>query len=317
MTTHLRARAAQAVGLLALVAGGIAVAPGVALAADPKVSVNGVSPSNVLSGGKVTLTYRVSNGGGLGGGDQNGDPITVKFNLPGGTQCGDCGQQVTLAGGQSQTFSAHLTMPQVGAGQRQTFTVTLTASSGNDQSDPAQAQITVQGPDKPQSVRAITGKVKDTNGKGVSGARVGAQDSTGKTFSATTNGNGSFSILATDANPIAPGNIQVGAGKDGFGDGAVVSVTGEAGRTVNVNLTLKPLQASSSASASATPSNSAGASLDPGAVLDTGGPPVPPSTCTATLRRSGPVRTAAPAPCCSSSSAACSWRPVWAPSCWC
>jgi hypothetical protein len=277
VTTHLKARAAQAVGLLALVVGGIAVAPGVALAAQPNVSVDRTSPSNVLSGGKVTVTYHVTAGLGGGGGDQNGDSITVKFNLPSGVQCGDCGQQVTLQPTKSQTFAAHLTMPQVGAGQNQTFTVTITATSSNDQSNPASTttQVTVQGPDKPQSVRAITGKVKDTSGKGVAGARVGAQDSAGKTFSSTTTGNGSFSILATDSNPIAPGSIQVGAGKDGYADGAVVSVQGSAGKTVSVNLTLKALQATTSPSASATPSASAGASLDPGSVLDTDAPAGP------------------------------------------
>jgi hypothetical protein len=245
--------------------------PGAALAAAPTVTVNGVSPSNVLSGGKVTLQYTVANNnGGLGGGnDQN--TATVDFGLPGGVQCSDCGQQhqVTIAPGQNQSFTVHLTMPQVGAGQSSKFTVTVTATIGNEKGSD-QGQVTVQGPDKPQSVRAITGTVKDTAGKGVSGARVGAQDSTGKSFSTVTTGSGTFSILSNDANPIAPGNIQVGAGKDGFGDGTVVSVQGEAGKTVKVTLVLKPLQASASASASASPSASTGSSLDPGSVLDTG-----------------------------------------------
>ncbi|MEV6842159.1 carboxypeptidase-like regulatory domain-containing protein [Actinoplanes sp. NPDC051411] len=277
MTTHLRARAAQAVGLLALVVGGIAVAPGVALANAPNVQVNGVSPDNVLSGGKVTLQYTVTNNnGGLGGGnDQNS--LTVDFGLPSGVQCSDCGQQhqVNIAPGQNQTFTVHLTMPQVGAGQSQKLSVTVTASFGKE-ANTDQGQVTVQGPDKPQSVRAITGKVKDTAGKGVSGATVAAQDSAGKPFQTTTTGSGSFSILSSDANPITPGRIQVGAGKNGFADGTYVSVQGEAGKTVNVTLVLKPEAASSaSASASATPTPSDGGSLDPGSILDTNAPAGP------------------------------------------
>jgi hypothetical protein len=278
VTTHLRARTAQAVGLLALVAGGIAVAPGVALATPPTVTVNGASPSNVLSGGKVTLQYTLTNNnGGLGGGnDQNG--ADVSFGLPSGAQCSDCGQQQhvnNLQPNQPQTFTIHLTMPSVGAGQSQKLTVSVTASIGGEKGTD-QGQITVQGPDKPQSVRAITGKVKDTAGKGVSGATVAAQDSAGRPFQTTTTGSGSFSILASDNNPITPGRIQVGAGKDGFADGTYVSVQGEAGKTVNVTLVLKPESvASTSASASTTPSPSDGGSLDPGSILNTNAPAGP------------------------------------------
>jgi hypothetical protein len=277
VTTHLRARAAQAVGLLALVVGGLAVTPGAALAAQPTVDISSFNPNNVLSGGTVTINYTVTNTnqGGIGGGGDNQANSKVRIDFS-GAQCAanDCGQNVTIQPGASQNFVSHVKMPQVNAGQTQQVTVSVTATINGERSNPDSAQITVQGPDKPQSVRAITGKVKDTGGKGVPAARVGAQDSTGKTFQTTTNASGAFSILSNDANPIAPGNIQVGAGKDGFGDGAVVSVQGEAGKTVNVSLTLKPLQASASASASATPSASS-ASIDPGSVLNTDAPTGP------------------------------------------
>jgi hypothetical protein len=258
------------------VVGGLAVTPGAALAAQPTVDISSFNPNNVLSGGTVTINYTVTNNNqnGIGGGDNDqAKKVRIDFS---GAQCAanDCGQNVTIQPGASQPFVSHVKMPQVGAGQTQQVTVSITATINGERSNPDTAQITVQGPDKPQSVRAITGKVKDTGGKGVAAARVGAQDSAGKTFQTVTNASGAFSILSNDANPIAPGNIQVGAGKDGFGDGAVVSVQGEAGKTVNVTLTLKPLQASASASASATPTASS-ASIDPGSVLDTDAPTGP------------------------------------------
>ncbi|MFI6076807.1 carboxypeptidase regulatory-like domain-containing protein [Actinoplanes sp. NPDC051343] len=278
MTTHLRARAAQAVGFLALVVGGIAVAPAIALAATPPtVVVTGEQPNNVLSGGTVAISYRVTNNnpaGGIGGGNDKDSTVQIDFS---GAQCAanDCGQNLQIQPGATQNFTSHVKMPQVGAGQTQQVTVSITATSNGAKSSPGQATITVTGPDKPQSVRAITGKVTDTGGKGISGARIGAQDSSGKTFQAVSNGSGSFSILSSDSNPIAPGNITVGAGKDGFGDNSVVNVTGEAGKTVKVTLVLKATTASASSSPSASPSVSAGSSLDPGSVLDTGAPAGP------------------------------------------
>jgi hypothetical protein len=284
VTTHLRAWAAQAGALLALVVGGVAAAPAVALAAPPGVQITNLSPTDVLAGGQVQLQYTVANNSGAGGGGGGGGGNGANIKVTGMSCNGDCSQVTQIDPGGNKQFNAKLTAPQVAAGATQTVTVTISVTIGNDQNT-AQQQVTVRGPDKPQTVTAITGKVKDADGKSISGAAVGARDSAGSTFSATTNGSGSFSINSSDSHPIAPGSITVAAGKSGY-ENANVEVTGVAGRTVNVPLTLKLTAATTSASPSASASDVPSA---PAAALDTNVPSqlaVLPSDDTATKKAS-------------------------------
>jgi hypothetical protein len=259
VTTHLRARTAQAGALLALIVGGVAAAPAVALAAPSSAAISGfsLSPTDVLAGGQIQLQYTVTNNS---GGQSN--QATIKVT---GMSCsGDCSQVIEIDN--SKQFSAKLTAPQVAAGATQNVTVNVSVTIGNDPNGAQQqAQVTVRGPDKPQTVTAITGKVKGSDGKAISGAAVAARDSSGNTFQATTNGSGAFSINSSDNHPIAPGDIAVAAGKTGYVS-TNVDVQGVAGKSVNVPLTLK-LDA---ATASASPSVSASVEPSaPGAALDT------------------------------------------------
>jgi hypothetical protein len=260
VTTHLRGRAAQAGALLAVVVGGIAVAPAVALAAPPDVEITSL-PTDVLSGGSVTLKYRVTNNSddeNPGGGGAQRRLANIQIS---GMDCAQrpCSQIAEVS--EREEFTAQLKAPEVQAGQKRDVQIQINVRINNESGQPATSTVTVKGPDKPQSVRQITGKVKDQDGKGISNASVGIQDSQGNRLQGQTNGSGGYSITSTDSKPIAPGDISVGAGKDGY-DPASVKVQGEAGRTVNVSLTLKEIASTASPSASASASASAEASED-------------------------------------------------------
>jgi hypothetical protein len=266
VTTHLRTRAAQAGALLAVVAGGIAVAPAVALADPPQVQITSL-PTDVLSGSSVTMQYTVR-AAGNGGGQGDGGKVSVNIQVSGdGIKCkSGCGQ-ISQVDGNGSSFNAQLTAPTVNPGDTKTANITITATvQGEDPATTSQA-VNVKGPDKPQTVTSVSGKVKDQNGKAIAGASVAMKDSSGTPFAATTNGSGGYSFNSSDSKPIAPGTITVGALKDGY-DTATVQVQATAGKSVNVPLTLKLLEATASASPSASASTSASAEATEEATTD-------------------------------------------------
>ena len=250
MTTHLRARVAQAGALLAVVAGGIAVAPAVALGSAPDVQITSL-PTEVPSGSSLTMKYTVRDTN-----TDGGPTATAEIKVSGMTCSGVCGQieQVDTAG---KSFTAQLTAPTVAAGATESVTIQITAEINGEAKDTSQT-VTVQGPDKPTTVTQISGKVKDQDGKAVSGASVAMQDSQGHTYEATSNGSGGYSFNSSDSKPIAPGNISVGALKNGY-ETATVQIQAAAGRSVTVALTLKEEEVAPPA----TPSASASATAEP------------------------------------------------------
>ncbi len=270
VTAQLRARAIQAGAVLALVGGMLAVASAPALAADPAVQIS-VASRDVQSGATFDLSYTVTNNN-----DQPG-VFVVTLTLNGFTcVSGDCGPQAPIGGhNTSQPFKATLKAPAVAAGQNQTIPVSVGARSAANPNDSAQdnVQFTVHGADKPQSVRQVSGRVKDDNGKAVTGATVGMLDSQNHRFSGTTNDEGRFQFTATDQTPIAPGALSVGATKEGFKP-VTVNVQGAVDKTVTVPLTLTAAAASPSATPSATASPTAAADdATPPATADATPPP--------------------------------------------
>lgn len=245
VTTHLRARAAQAGALLALVGGIITATASPVLAAGPSVVIDNAD-NQVESGGSATVEFTVSNTDDLDVPGQNSLAVNVNG---GGMACkSGCGSNGTLNAGDDRSFKTTLTAPEVNAGQTRTFTVKVNATLGG-KSASANATIAVRGPDKPKSVRQVSGKVRDDKGKTVSGAQVIMKDTAGHQYDTTSNGDGGFAFNSSDSKPIAVGTISVGAGKDGFNP-AAVNVQGAAGKTVTVTLTL----ASTTVTPSATPS---------------------------------------------------------------
>jgi hypothetical protein len=273
VTTHLRGRLAQAGALLAVVACGIAVAPAVALASPPDVEITSL-PTDVLASGSLTMKYTVTYKP-----DDPTDTGSVNANIKvSGMACsGNC-SQITQVDAAGTSFTASLTAPAVDAGTTKTVTVQISVTIKGESNSTSQA-ITVQGPDKPQTVTQISGKVKDQDGKALSGAAVAMQDSANRKYNATTNGSGGYSFIASDANPIAPGSITVGAVKDGY-DGATVTVQAAAGRSVTVPLILKAAASTTTApSASASVSAPASAeAIDPATDAPTTDAPTTEST---------------------------------------
>ena len=276
VTTHLRGRVVQAGAFLALAIGGLAVAPAIALAAapgDPSVQIQDVAPTSVASGGKVTMHYTVTNGNLLDT-DQNGADIKVT-----GMDC-NCDQFVTINKGDSKQFTAQLTAPTVPDGETQQVQIQVRVTINNRTASASSPTVTIKGNDKPKTVRQISGKVKDQDGKAISGARVVMQDSAGNQYDTISNNSGSYTFTSNDGQPIVPGKITVGAGKEGF-EARSVEVQGSADRTVNVPLTLKAT-VTASPSASESPSASASVSPPPADVLQTAAPAAPAASVAAT-----------------------------------
>ena len=227
----------------------LAVASSPAQASPPNVAVN--VANNLPSGGTTTLRYTVTNTNPNVPGAPNQANITLSLN---GLRCtGECGRGVPIPAGQSRDFTAQLTAPQVASGQTQSVQLQIRAEIGNE-ADNQQQTITVRGADKPQTVRQVTGRVKDVDGKPVPGANVGVQDSQNHKQITISNNDGRFQFTSTDAQPILAGNISVAVIKDGYKSQSV-SVQGGVGKTINVPLTLEPTEA-----AAATPSPTAAAS---------------------------------------------------------
>jgi hypothetical protein len=255
---------AQAGALLAVVLGGIVVAPAVALADDPEVQITSL-PTDVVSGGTVKVGFKVRNT------NQNGPnqiPANIQVN---GMSCADpvC-NQIAQISSDGTDFSFNLKAPNVDAGSTKSVRITVSATVNGNETGSNSQSVNVKGPDKPQTVTSISGKVKGSDGKAISGAAVAMKDSGGHAYETTTNGGGGYSFNSSDSQPITPGNISVGALKEGF-TAATVQIQAAAGKSVNVPLTLKSVEAT----ASATPSASTSVAASSEALDDETAAPLP------------------------------------------
>ncbi|MFC7535272.1 carboxypeptidase-like regulatory domain-containing protein [Actinoplanes sp. GCM10030250] len=202
------------------------------------------------------MQYTVSNPGPDGGeGEQGNNRASIRVT---GMRCtgGDCSPVREIQ--QSENFSATLTAPDVNAGESRSVTITVTATLNNETAT-ATETVTVKGPDAPQTVRQVSGRIKSSDGDRLSGVDVAMTDSAGHQYRTQTNGEGLYAFTSSDNQPIAPGNITVGAVKDGF-QAKTVNVQGSAGRSATAQITLKKL---ASESPSASPSASVSASATP------------------------------------------------------
>jgi hypothetical protein len=258
--------------LLALVGGLLAVAPSPAMAAKPEVSIDNVS-TDIASGATTRLQYTVTRSNQVDA--TSGLQIAVAVNGNGMSCASECNGLVNPKPGEGVTRHAQLTAPQVDPGQTKSITIQITATVGIDTVTSTQ-QVTVHGSDKPQTVRQISGRVKDGAGKAIVGANVGIRDSTNRQYETISNADGGYAFTASDGSPIAVGSIIVGAAKDGF-RAVTVTVQGGAGKSINVPLTMTSLTASASASPSATASAS-GLPTDEATDVPTDGPTVASTT---------------------------------------
>lgn len=240
---------------MALVGGALVVAASPAQAAPPTVDITDLAPTNIGPGDRTTLRYTISNANP----DVPGQSDNVRIQVDGGgMNCGgDCSRTTQIRPGETREFTANLTAPGVDAGDTKSLQVQVTATLNNENASAAET-VTVRGPEKPQQVRQISGKVRDTDGKAVSGAQVAMQDSADHRYETTTNGDGLYSFTSSDDKPISPGAVSIAAIKDGFKP-ASKNVQASAGKSVNAPLVL----ASNAVTPSPTPSATEEASAAP------------------------------------------------------
>ena len=225
------------------------------MALAPGVRIDSLSSGDLPSGGKATLKYTISNRN-LATPGAEAEPVNVVINANGMSCSGQCNFDDSIEPGKSKSFSATLTAPNVDAGQTKNIQVQINAKIGDDGGS-ASRDITVRGADKPRTVRQVSGKVRDQEGKAVSGANVGLLDSQGHKFDALTNGDGGYSFTSSDTNPISTGTLTLGAAKQGY-QTVTVKANGGNGKNLNVPMTLK-----STTPTSTSPSPSASVSSSP------------------------------------------------------
>ncbi|GAA2512994.1 carboxypeptidase regulatory-like domain-containing protein [Pilimelia columellifera] len=220
--------------------------PARAQAAEPQIELTvDVDSVELRSGGQANVSYEVANNGTMFVGQVG---IRTGDNL----RCsGQCGRFLTLDSGERQTFSAKITAGDVPAGERRRTGIAI--SAGNARRD---VQMEVVGPDRPQSVGQISGRVAHADsGNGVAGALVKGQDSVGNFLTVETDGEGRYWLRPRNDRPLYAGQIVLTA------SAATFTTTRQTIRIApredrrDVRLTLRPqAQSSPSPSPSAQPS---------------------------------------------------------------
>jgi hypothetical protein len=261
VTTHLRGRACQAGAFLAVIGGLLVVAPAPAQAAAPSVRITNISNANLQSGQRTSVTYEVTNNNPES--DNAVISIAVSSSQSELTCSGDRCNFTTdeIKPGPPQKFTVEMVAGQMQSGASKNAEVVVRATV-DGVSKTASQGVTIRGDNKSPTVREIKGKVRDNQGKPVSGAEVGIQDSAGHRYVTTTNGGGNYKFTSSDERPIAPGQITLGARKDGF-EIATKNVNVAAGQAASVDLALQLIGPSASATPSASPTASSEVTAEP------------------------------------------------------
>ncbi|MFY1705366.1 carboxypeptidase regulatory-like domain-containing protein [Micromonospora sp. WMMA1923] len=217
MSTHRRAWKRAGV-VVALVTGALVAVPATpAMAVDVSVSPGSV---NLQAGGQATLTVQLS-------GD-DGETATISVNgLPNGVSCANGCGEVTLGGGAA---TQQVVLRAAGNAPNGNANATVAAQGSETGGGQGRVQVRVQGrpetetppPPEPeptqeevQTVRAVSGKVTvEANGDAVANANVLLLDSNGRRHETTSDGNGNFRFSGSTQNPIAPGQLQLGASRE-------------------------------------------------------------------------------------------------------
>lgn len=244
MTTRLRARWARASALIALTVGTLAVSAAPVVGAPAPISILSVSAENVKPSDKVRVQFRVTN---TGSGAE-----TAIVVVGGGLQCTTgCRAEPNLKRGESQDFQATVVAPQVSAGETLGLNISVAVRLGG-QNSYAYRMVYIHGPgasqpgagapqpdaDKPPlEVDGVSGLVRDTSGKAISGVALTVRDSAGHENRTTSDRSGRFSIRSGAGRTIVAGRITVAAALDGYRS-TRTTVQGSAGDTVSVRLTL-------------------------------------------------------------------------------
>ncbi|MFD0817508.1 carboxypeptidase-like regulatory domain-containing protein, partial [Micromonospora zhanjiangensis] len=243
MTTHRHAWLQRAGVVVALATSALLALPAVAASAQPRIDV---SPGSVTlqAGSDATVTVRINGSAGDG-------PVTISLTgLPNGVSCASgCGTVPPNVGTTTQLLTLKAAANAPDANSR----VTVRAEANPGGPDTGDFTLIVKGaaPPEAQTVKEVSGRVVDAaTGDPVADADVGLQDSAGHNYPARTNSNGAYRFTGSSGQPIAPGQIRIGAAKGNVTNTKTVSAN--AGQVLNnQKITLKLTAATPSATPSA------------------------------------------------------------------
>ncbi|MEU8236327.1 carboxypeptidase-like regulatory domain-containing protein [Actinoplanes sp. NPDC048967] len=254
--TSSRTRLIRAAAPVALAGAMLAGYAAPATAAPPAIRILRVSSESVPSGGTVQVRFQATNN------NQRTEKVFVAVS--GGLRCtAGCAAAPDLGPGKSRTFEATVVAPKVGPGQESGRNLAVSVRIGT-QTAFDHKMIIVRGGNTPPSsaaVSRVTGRVRDADGKAITGASLTVRDSAGHEYRTTSDGKGRFSVKASDSKPIAAGSITVVADKDGY-RAARATVPGTA-RGVTVRLVLAALPTPTRTSPSPTAAQSTPAAEKP------------------------------------------------------
>ncbi|MEU8817543.1 carboxypeptidase-like regulatory domain-containing protein [Actinoplanes sp. NPDC048796] len=237
MTARRHTRTAMAAAFIALTGGTLAVSAAPATAAPAPISILSVSAENVQPGAKVRVRFRVTNTGSRA--------ETAIVVVGGGLPCATgCRAEPNLKAGQSQDFQATVVAPPVSPGETSGLNISVAVRLGGQNSYDYK-MVYVGGtsaPEKPSMVDAVSGRVRDAEGKALRGVALTVRDSAGHEYRATSDRNGRFSVKSSTGKAIAKGRITVVGARDGYRTGRT-TVQGAAGETASVRLTLAAVAA--------------------------------------------------------------------------
>jgi hypothetical protein len=243
VTTPVRTRWARAVVLIALTSGMAAVSATPSMAAPAPIRILSVSAENVEPGDTVRVKFRVTNTG-----SATEAAIVV---VGGGLKCATgCRAEPSLKAGQSKNLEATVVAPAASPGEISGLNISVAVRLGGQNSyDFTMVYVHGSGASSPgtsapaaEKVDGVSGRVRDADGKAVSGVALTIRDSAGHEYRATSDRSGRFSIKGTAAEPIAEGTITVVAARDGYRTERT-TVRGRAGATATVRVTLEAVAA--------------------------------------------------------------------------
>ncbi|HTF12049.1 MAG TPA: carboxypeptidase-like regulatory domain-containing protein [Asanoa sp.] len=217
------------------------------------MSIISFSNGTLSPGQSATVRFRVTNTN-PGNAEQT---ATIKVSSSfGELSCVDgCDSDEQVSPNDPQVFEARLTAGNVADGQSKSGQVIVQATI-NGEGGQATRNVTVRGkqvqaPPPVQTIKSISGKVTSQgDGKGVSGAYVALSDGASKLHETLANASGNFTFSGTAQDPIAPGQITIGASKDDKRNTKTVNLN--AGQSANGVVIQLPL-AAAEPSVSATP----------------------------------------------------------------
>ncbi|MEU4563642.1 carboxypeptidase regulatory-like domain-containing protein [Actinoplanes sp. NPDC023936] len=273
----MRSRGSRAAAAVALAATALSVSAAPAAGAPTPVRILSVSAENVKPGQTVRLRFRVTNTGNAA--------ETAIVVIGGGLRCTTgCRTEPNLKSGESRDFATTLVAPDANPGETTGLNISVGVRLGG-QNSYAHQGISVHGSGtstpsskKPSSeVSRVSGRVRDSAGKAVAGAKVIVRDSAGHEYRTTSNSSGRFSITSGAGEPVVAGRITVVAARDGYRS-ARTTVRGSAGAVASVRLTLAAVAvatttlSSPSPEAAVSPPAAAGEASEPAASLAAAAP---------------------------------------------